>query len=100
MGIDSRGRLKKLVPKVPPDSSLPFEWASIPTESAREDDQQPARFVKIASNEHTVVALDEEGNRGDQGLNQPLHRIITNPVCCRTAVHPSHQTGARRREVY
>jgi len=61
VGIDSRGRLKKLVPKVPPDSSLPFEWASIPTESAREDDQQPARFVKIASNEHTVVALDEEG---------------------------------------
>ena len=60
MGIDGAGKLKKLVGNGP---AVPSVWENVLTESVGlSDELRPARFVRIASNEHSILALDEDGN--------------------------------------
>nr|CAH0103634.1 unnamed protein product [Daphnia galeata] len=56
VGIDINGMLKKQAIYV-----KTCEWVDVLTVTS-EDQAEPVKFVKVSSNEHSVIALDEFGN--------------------------------------
>ena len=55
MGIDRNGMLKKQAIDV-----KSYGWEDVHI-AANEDQSEPVKFVKVVSNEHSVIALDEIG---------------------------------------
>lgn len=57
MGIDHHGKLKKLA-----IGDVQSNWEDVLTAKEDEEKAKPAKFVKVASSEHSILALDEIGS--------------------------------------
>lgn len=64
MGIDQHGKLKKL-PLA--DLSTRIDWEDILSQGCNGNQEEvgSAKFVKVSSSEHSVIALDESGIYAD-----------------------------------
>ena len=57
VGIDCNGKLKKLAIV----GTVETKWEDVLTVVEDKDNAKPVKFVKVASSEHSVAALDETG---------------------------------------
>ena len=71
VGIDNDGNLRKLSCTSPQS-----KWEHVPIEAV-DDKAHPAKFVKISSNENSVLALDSEGKS-----TLSRSRVAMNVISC------------------